>query len=232
MTGSQVQENVPVPVAAKRQDANRRRFNRRGDQSSVQRNTQRRAAAAIMGMAESDDDESIIPDDATGVDSLAAEGGIKMDREAEEQDREPDQPASPVGGGEGNEDEESDLIPPRAALVAPDVTPHTLEPIDPSEVPAPAHAAQAAAPGPTSTEIDPMSVLLGRPSRRTQEAPLPDSVVTAESVQSTVNATLGLNTPADLLRQGQELPAPQPGDGKHIMEAFYRFGPKRTSSWG
>lgn len=223
MTGRSVREDVPVPVASKRQDPARKR-----DRTAVQRRT----AAAIMGMAEGERD-SIIPDDAEEVDSHGSAAGVRLDKEKEREDQQPERPIMPVTGDA--DDDDAELIPPKAALVAPDVTPHTLEPLDPSDVPAPAKApgaspAQPTAPGSSQT-IDPLSVLLGRSSASRQEIPA-EKIVTAEAAQSTVNASLGINgTPGDLLGQGREMPPPQDGDARKIMEAFTKFGPAKKTPW-
>ena len=214
MTGQRVQENVPVPVAAK----SRARFPR----SRGHRDIQRRTASAMMGMAEG---EEIIPDSAEEIDNYGGAAGTKVDRKQVDQDMEPENPMTPDNAGENDEDNQ--LITPKAALVAPDVTPHTLEPIDPSDVPpakpAPAvpgvNLGQERRPEPA---VDPMDVLLGR--KPAGASPLPqETPVTAESAQATINTTLGVNTPADLLGRGKEMPPPQQADTKKIMEAFSRF---------
>jgi hypothetical protein len=222
MTGRRVQEDVPVPVAACRSEIP----NRRKDRRSVQRRT----AAAMMGMREDQDQDQdgIIPGDADEVDNYGGPAGTKVDHDKVEDDETPDDAMTPASSG--YEEETGELIAPSAALVAPDVTPHTLEPLDPSQVPAPKQPAAAPAPpaAPAATgqpPIDPMDVLLGRRSGR-QPMPPEETAppVTTEAAQATINATLGVSGPGDLLGQGREMPPPAPGDAKKVMEAFYRFG--------
>lgn len=221
MTGRRVQEDVPVPVGARRPELPRR---------SKRRDVQRRTAAAIMGMGEAqdpEDEEAIIPGDADEVDNYGGPAGYKTDREKVQADQEPENPLTPDSSG--TEDETGELISPNAALVAPDVTPHTLEPIDPSQVPAPKPAPAAPSPAPAQAarqEINPMDVLLGRKSGSQAMPPeMTAPPVTAESAQATINATLGVGGPGDLLGQGKEMPPPAPGDAKKVMEAFYKFAP-------
>ena len=225
MTGRPVQEDdaLPVPAAMRPRDPLRKRGR-----------LQRRVAAAMMGVREAEDedeDEAIIPGDAEPIDTVTGPSGIKMDKEKMDRDREPDEPDSPVTPAEDAEE----LMTPRDALVAPDVTPDAFEPIDPSEVPRPKAQAR---PGPKTVpgqEIDPMDVLLGRrtptgtppPPREEDNAP-----VTAESAQSTVNAVLGVGISGEAaLRRGQPMPDPEPAQPTKIMEAFYKYGPKRTTGF-
>ena len=208
MTGQRVQEDVPVPVAAKA----RPRLMR-------SRSTQRRTAAAIMGMSEA---EAIIPDDAEEIDNYGGPAGSKADREKVEQDQAPDDPLTPDGSGDT---EDSQLITPSAALVAPDVTPHTLDPIDPSNVPQPKAAPAAPSAAPSGKGVDPMDILLGRnkPSPEASQQLHAETTVTTESAQAAINSSLGVGVPADLLGRGKEMPPPQQADSKKIMEAFYKF---------
>ena len=215
MLGRQVQEDVPVPVGVRRQPSTRER-----------QRVQRRTAAAIMGMAEGDD--SIIPDDAEETDQVAGPAGFKIDTGASEREQEPTAPMTP--DGEGGDSPE--LIQPKAALVAPDVTPHTLEPIDPSEVPAPKkpEASVNAPPAPPEAQgqaVNPLDVLLGR--KTNQAAPPPENVVTAESAQATVNTILKTGVPSDVLQRGKEMPPPTPADPSKIMEAFSKFSHARRA---
>ncbi len=211
MLGRQVQEDVPVPVAVRRSPLLRNR-DRRG--------VQRRTAAAMMGVSEAE--TPIIPDDAEEMEMYGGSSGIQLDSPALDDENQPETPEAPDTAAE---EDETGLIQPRAALVAPDVTPKTLEPIDPSEVPAPSKPATTASGAPKVSDdgkgaSDALNVLLGRTPGWSQLPP--ENIVTAEASQASVNASLGLKQ--DFLGQGKEMPPPVPGNPSKVMEAFYRFG--------
>lgn len=222
-----VREDVPVPVGVPRSKSGRER-------NAIHRRT----AAALLGLGEADeDDASIIPDDAEEVKNVAGPSGIRVDAEAVEKDREapdPDTPSEVPGS------EEDGLLSPRDALVAPDVTPHALEPLDASDVP---HAkGQPQAPEgqvprftrPAHNDVNPMDVLLGRTSTRpSRPEPEPEPVVTAESAQAAVGALLNVGGVSGeaLLRNSGPMPAPTQGDASKIMEAFEKYGPKPNRSF-
>lgn len=216
MLGSSVREDVPVPVAARRQPTPRR------DPKAVDR--QRRTAAALMGMAEGEED-SIIPDDATEIGTVLGVNSLKMGKPAGNDDQaEPAEPPVEQKDGEENGEE---MITPATALVAPDLTPKTLEPIDPSEVPA--RKSQPAPPAAAGrSNMDPMSVLLGRPSERPAASPPPQETtpMTAESAQATMNNVLGVKSANAGLKAGGGMPDHIAGTGTSILEAFSRFAPR------
>ena len=228
MTGkSRIREDVPLVPGAPRSKSARER---------TRPNLHRRTAAAMLGLgeAEREDAESIIPDDAEEVQNITGPSGIRLDDEPSKKDQEPDEPDTPSAVPGSEEDQ---LLSPRDALVAPDVTPQSLEPIDASEVPAAKGVnvpkfvpSQPQAPPPPN-QVDPMDVLLGRTSNRPArpEAP-PENVVTAESAQATVNTLLNAAGGGGqaLLKPKQPMPDPASGDGSKIMEAFDKYGPART----
>ena len=223
LTGNPVpahlEESDIVPVPATRMQRSRR-----------SREVQRRhsAAAMILGLGEDEEGESIIPDDAEEIENIAGPSGIRLDNEKTRKDQEPDEPDTP---SEIYSDEEDDrLLTPRDALVAPDVTPQALDPIDASEVPKAPEPPRFVQP--EQSKVDPMSILLGRssaPQSSGQQMP-PEQVVTAESTQATVNAILnpgGVSGEA-LMRPKTPMPDHKPADGNKIMEAFERYGPARS----
>lgn len=191
-------EDVPVPVGVRRNTSARVR-----NRQSVRRRT----AAAILGLAESD--EPIIPDDAEELDSPSAIPGLR--------DVEKDAPAdeAETDTEETCQDwEDQKLIPPKAALVAPDLTPHTLEPIDPSDVPKPeTHASSEASPA-----INPLDVLLGRQSSPSA----PDSSSKAQA-KTMVNNILHTGSLDDALNCSKPMPDPVPGNSAKVMETFFRY---------
>ena len=229
MTGKSrsVREDVPLVPGAPRAKSTRER---------TRPDIHRRTAAAMLGLGEAaadDDDEAIIPADAEEVQNLTGPSGIRLDDEPSEKDKEPDEPDHPTSIPGGEEDQ---LLSPRDALVAPDVTPQALEPLDASDVP---QAPQAGTPPkfvPSQqqmrpSDVNPMDVLLGRTSNRPArpEAP-PENVVTAESAQATVNTLLNAGGGGGdaLLKPKQPMPDPVPGRSDKIMEAFDRYGPARS----
>jgi len=226
-----VREDVPVPVGMPRTDGSRGR-----DRRSVQR---RGAAAAMLGMAEAEDDDeqSLIPDDAEELQNINGPSGIRMDDEELKKDREAQEPDHPSEIPSASDEDR--LLSPRDALVAPDVTPQAMEPIDASEVPAAKQQGQVPRfvppryTTPAANGIDPMDVLLGRnnPQRTNKPELPPENVVTAESAQATVNTLLNAGGGAGgtaLLKPKQPMPDPTPGDAGKIMEAFDKYGPARS----
>jgi hypothetical protein len=218
-------EDVPVPVGTRRHPSARTR-----ERQAVRRRT----AAAIMGLAEADEPEdptasAIIPDEAEEYTGASAIPGL------DDPDPSEDQPAKTPPASSGGEEEGGDagLIPPKTALVAPDLTPRTLEPLDPSDVPqpekpaAPATAAPAAAPQASAgSTIDPLDVLLGRRTAPSEEMPQAQPVTT-EAAQAAMNAALHTGAPEDLMQQGRPMPDPVAGNSAKIMETFSRFTRKR-----
>ena len=227
MMGTDIQEDQSVPVPATKAAISRRsRADRR----------HRTTAAMMLGLGESDDDESIIPDDAEPVEGISAPSGIKIDQQKVNQDKKAEEPRFPDYAGKYFQKELSkggeELLTPRDALVAPDITPQAFEPIDPSEVPAPKtlHAAPTLRPAaPEEPSVNPMDVLLGRASSARPRQAIPEEpVVTAEAAQAAVNATLNIGGGgAEVLKQGQAMPDPVPAQPSKIMEAFDKYGPKR-----
>ena len=197
----QEDDSVPVPVT-KTRSARRSREN--------DRLVNRRTITAIMGMAE--DQESIFPADAVQIDGVTGfapgiKGGDKP------VDRAPEEPEDPdYAQGE-------DLMSPTIALVAPDVTPQALQPLDPSQVPPDVKPSLPAQPATPNNGADALQVLLGKASPDEQSA----AITTAESAQASVNASLGLNSNSGGLREGQPMPLPTAGKPEKIMEAFYKF---------
>lgn len=227
MTG-RMAENVPVPVGMPNREATAR--NR-----PARRRAHRSLAAALMGLGEAEEaeeatdeeaDESIIPADAEA--TAGSTQDIKLDPDIETEDQTaapPDGPpeASPVAGEQ--------LLTPRAALVAPDVTPQATDSIDPSEVPEPRQAqASRTPPAASGQPSDALSVLLGRASNAARP-PLPvegEQVMTAEGATAAVSTLLhGSLSGEAVLRQGQPMPDPQPANTSKLMEAFQRYGPAK-----
>lgn len=192
--------------------------------------------SGVIGMRESgedqfDDDEekgSLIPKDAEQTDgSESSNPGVNVARPKFKKN----DPDSPKGG-------EEQLLSPKAALVAPDVTPDSMTEIDPSEVPGPSGAtfsasdaarpAQPPSPAPSAPGSDQftntMDTLLGRNrSDGASRPPSMESVQTASALSPEAAAAMFASQAGDPLKPGQPMPEPVVGDGKKICEAFRRF---------
>jgi len=191
-------------------------------------------------VSEADDgDESIIPADAEELDTVTGPSGLRVDDEPLEQDRDPGEPDHP--SEIQSSDSVDQLLSPRDALVAPDVTPQAMEPLDASDVP---RGQQPAAPqgvprywsssdSKAKADVNPMDVFLGRSGAPGSQPKMePEHVMTAEAAQASVGTMLNIGGASgeSLLRAKQPMPDPTPGDAGKIMEAFNRYGPKRTWS--
>jgi hypothetical protein len=179
-------------------------------------------------------DDSIIPDDAKEIDKGSmAVSGIDL-KEPTFTKRSPDSP----------QDEEDKLLSPRAALVAPDVTPDSMTEIDPSDVPGPsgstfraadaeppatAPAAPAALGGQTDAFTTAMDTVLGRqrptavPRSADGNVPPPAMESATPAISPEAAAAMFSSGPVDPLKQGQPMPEPKAADAKQVCEAFRRF---------
>ncbi len=183
--------------------------------------------AGILGMSESDE-EGIIPPEAKPFDTYYTQQIPGM-KEAPKLDAAA--PAEPTTANSNGEQ----LIPPTAALVAPDVTPNVLALIDPSQVPAPPAppvppVSQApVAPPPGAAPPQPaLDTILGRQNPAAEVQPPPG---TMESFQAAITPAASpvvakikiaeALTPASA--GGGEMPAHQEGDGKAVYSAFRQF---------
>jgi hypothetical protein len=187
---------------------------------------QRSVVASIMGMTESDD-ESIIPDDAEQVDTLT--GGEHIPGIRSDPLPSPEGPSEP--GATTNVSGE-ELIQPTAALVAPDITPNAMRPIDPSQVPAApqrpmpppsvaaaqAQGAEEAAGGARGV----MDLLMGRQN----SAPQPEGAMAESMVAAMTHPAVVKQRVAEALVPGEAggtMPRHQEGDGQSVFRAFRQF---------
>ncbi len=171
---------VPVVAGARARPASvlRRQEPKDKEEKSLRDRARRSSViASITGMAESDE-EGIIPHDAKRVDPYSTEqipgtSGTPTNLGTET----PSEPSRTNAHGE-------ELIPPTAALVAPDVTPKVFEPVDPSQVPAPPKPTGPPGPATASPATSPatgaLDTLLGRqnpsPTPPGAGAPIPVAV--------------------------------------------------------
>lgn len=223
-------ESAPL-IAAKQQKPLPRRIqppqDEEEDKLRKRAARQRSVVASIMGVSESDD-EGIIPDDAQEVDTLT--GGEHIPGIRNDPLPKPESPAEPERSASNSGGEE--LIEPTAALVAPDITPNVMRPIDPSQVPAPAHRP---APPPSVAAAQQMGAqdargALGTILGRQNIQPQPDEAATAAMAESMVaqmtHPLVAQQKVAEAMTPAQEggaMPVHQEGDGHTVYNAFRRF---------
>lgn len=187
--------------------------------------------AAVLGEAKGD----VIPDDAEELNKSELPGTVTTKlNPIKDVVEEPGRPRDP----------DEVFISPKSALTAPDATPDSMTPSDPSNLPGvektsftvpqvvtrgeelPAEEAPEAA---TKTGMDTatrtMDLLLGRrrvgaPAKKAEEYAMTGAVTTEAQALSMLGMGKGGDT---LLAQGQEMPAPAAGDGKTIYESARRW---------
>lgn len=192
-------------------------------------------AQAIGMIGENDTDEdnrSIFPDEKEEGEPVTAN---EIDKEPVMRE-EADEPANPY------EQADEHGLPPSVALVAPDVTPKALIPLDASKIPNfketkfTTTQADMAAPAPEPQGGSAVDTILGRP----EEVEAPDLGPAAPRTVSTeeAKAMMGVRPPSlhedaesgsgggdglGYLKPGSEMPVHQDGDVKKIMNTFRRF---------
>jgi len=216
---------VPVvaTVPSSRHTARNERLKKRRHQGS----TVAQALGMIGERDESDDDRNIFPDEKEEGEPVTAN---EIDKEPVMRE-EKDDAANPY------EQADEHGLPPSVALVAPDVTPKALIPLDASKIPNfketkfTTTQADMAAPQQEPEGGDAVDAILGRST--TPEVPdlgpaAPRTVSTEEA-----NAMMGVRPPSLYedaggdglggLKAGSEMPAHKDGDVKKIMNTFRRF---------
>lgn len=184
--------------------------------------------AGILGMTESED-EGIIPKDAKPFDTFSTQQIPGLKEAPKLDNTTPSEPAS-VANAHGEQ-----LIPPTAALVAPDVTPNVLQLIDPSQVPAP--PAPPVPPAPVERPLPPtgaptapqpaLDTILGRQNPAPQPPQATAPPVTAEAFVQALHPLEVKSKIAEALVPamdgGADMPKHVEGDGKAIYNAFRQF---------
>lgn len=215
------------------------------DRGQARKKKRSRMVASVIGrMSEAEDDEteteappeSVFPDDAEEIDGQEATTPQSV------------KGAGPVKGfkkePESGDDEE--LMTPRSALVAPDVTPESEKPLDPSMVPGgetsryftadQLEQASSEAPEdiqqPTGSAMDTI-LARGRGASKPRSSIVPPGSATPpaaggvsmESAYTMVGAIPpGSNFVEEaLLKQGSPMPDHKPADGRKVLESFRRF---------
>lgn len=228
MTGSAVLSN-PAATGAKRRIPT--------TTPEKQKKLRNRVVDGIMGRLKEDRDGAVIPSDAEEVKSFDMnDHGLDL--------KNPEIPGQKIKNPYSGEEP---LILPTASLVAPDVTPEAIHPLDPSQIPgadkgskpastpAPAPASAGSAPGAPATASPALDILMGR-SPGSQEPSAPTTPpISAESALShlpgipapSAVATSGATGTA-LLSTGQPMPDHVANDGgRTILEAFSKFVPRQ-----
>ena len=234
MTGAPILSN-PSATAAQRRIPT--------EKPDKQRKLRNRVAAGIVGQVKEDSrDGFVIPDDAKEVTKLELAGdGLTAVKT-------PDVPGQKIKNPYSGEEP---LILPAASLVAPDVTPEAIFPLDPSQLPggdrgqppaaAPAQTQRPVLPGHSVPPPEPNAVvdlMLGRPNTPQQAAPPMEPAMSAESALSrlpgvpsptavALEETAGQSSVVLAAEQpGTPMPEHKEGNSRAIMDAFRRFAPK------
>jgi hypothetical protein len=228
MTGAPILSN-PAATASKR----RVPTGKPGKQKPSNLKKRSRTAGKLIG--EDSRDGYVIPDDAKEIDTMdvSSDGLANVDK--------PELPGEKIKNPYSGEEP---LILPAASLVAPDVTPKAISPLDPSQLPgadrgvppqaaAPAPAAPAT-PAATGAESPVVDLMLGK-SPAQPAAPVsaesamsrlpgvmsPDQYAAAEKIEE--SGLVGEAT----LSQGQPMPEHvHPGTAANVMNAFSQFIPR------
>ena len=212
------EDEPPVQTARTRPASMLRRKAPEDTEEKKLRDKARRSSvvANIVGMAESDE-EGIIPHDAKPVDPYSSENIPGMSSAPNLGTESPAEPSTSNAHGE-------ELIPPTAALVAPDVTPKVFELVDPSQVPAPPTPTTPPPGAPTVTPGSPpatgaLDTILGR------QNPAPGAGAPAPvAVESFVQAINPYNIKSKVAEKlvpasagGSSMPLHQEGDGRTVF---------------
>ena len=188
-------------------------------------------ASRLIG--EDSRDGYVIPDNAKEVDSLEITGDELTN--VKKPNLPGEKPKNPYSGDEP-------LILPAASLVAPDVTPEALYPIDPSQLPG-ADAGKAPEPATVSpAAMPPPAFGAPAPASTTQGSPAIDVVLgkgAQMSTESLMAKLPGVPTPAALaamsanipsgdatLTQGQPMPEHKVASSAAVMDAYAQFIPR------
>jgi hypothetical protein len=216
------EDSPPVQTARPRMATPARREAPKDKESEKLRNHARKASivTAITGMTESDE-ESIIPDNAKRVDPFSTDQSPGLKSTPDINNDSPSEPSLANSHGE-------ELIPPTAALVAPDVTPKVFQLVDPSQVPAPPKPTNVAPGAPTATPAaapgGALDTILGRtPTPPQGGMPPMQPPITAESFMHTISPMEIKAKAAESLipasAGGSSMPEHKEGDGKTIFNA-------------
>lgn len=189
-----------------------------------------RMASRLIG--EDSRDGFVIPDDAKEVDSLEVTGDGLTDLKTPQLPGE--KPKNPYSG-------EEPLILPAASLVAPDVTPEALYPLDPSQLPgadagkspeaapvAPAAMPPPAMGAPAAAAASPaLDLVLGKaPQMSTESAMARLPGIPAPGALPALETETAAPVGEAALGQGQPMPEHKHANVSDVMGAFSKFVPR------
>ena len=222
--GKPLTEDDVVPVLA---NLPRKFFHDRQRPQSSDRQRPQSALRRTIGEAEGD----VIPADAQDIEDKDVATLTTRLRPVKDVVQEPSYPAG----------EKEKYLSPYAALTAPDITPKSMTPNDPSSLPGvkantfrakdiaePESAAEIQAPNDNVDKATrAMDVILGRqrtgaPAQNKNEFAAAGQVTTEAQAAAMLGLSAGPSGAA-LLGQGKEMAAPTQGDGKAIYETARRF---------
>lgn len=196
-----------------------------------QRKLRNRVAAGIVGQLKEDSrDGYVIPDDAKEVTQLEVAGDGLPSMQA------PKLPGHKLSNPYSGEEP---LIFPAASLVAPDVTPEAIYPLDASQLPG---ADRGRLPSDTEQKAEQSPVINTLLGKQPQEPSAPHAEPANVAAESVAGKLPGIPSPADfaagsndvnvsatstdLVRAETPMPEHVAGDSHRIMEAFSRFVPR------
>ena len=211
------------------------------DGKKLKKSNRSRVVSGIIGRIKEDDEGTVIPNDAQEVDSLVTSVSVV----AAETPNLPDQNKPTTVHKPGDKEP---LISPAAALVAPDVTPDALKPLDPSQIPgadlgrAPVSQQEPPlypTPSSTQTAVNPLDVILGKTApASTPAAPSSGPTLQAGGAMPVESVLPGITSPASFAAstvvapineavlvssQGAGMPEHRLGNPEAVMSAFRRF---------
>lgn len=208
-----------------------------------QKKLRSRVAAGMIGQLKEDSrDGYVIPDDAKEVTTM------DVSSDALPHLKNPEIPVEKIKNPYSGEEP---LILPAASLVAPDVTPEAIYPLDPSQIPGgdKGQLPHAGLPGSVSpaAHSPAIEVVLGKTQPQSQSAAAPGGPIATPtpsmSTESALSRLPGIPSPAsiaeaaaaaaaptgaDALRQNSPMPEHVASDGRGVMSAFSRFVPRGT----
>jgi hypothetical protein len=196
------------------------------------RKMRNRVVDGMMGIRE-DRDGAVIPSDAKEVQVVDMnDHGLNL--------KDPKIPGQKIKNPYSGEEP---LILPAASLVAPDVTPEAIHPIDPTQLPgadrgrkpASTPAAPTGYPGgsqPSAASSPAMDILMGKPAGPEPSAPTTPPI----PMESALGHLPGIPSPAAvaapsgsaLIGANQPMPDHQASDGRSVLEAFSKFVPRSS----
>jgi hypothetical protein len=221
--GKAVREGVPVPCAVVPRAAQRSRMDRlrkRRDPDGIENDNEVEESSMISRVLGEASGE-VIPQDAEELDAGNATITTKL-RDVKDVVQEPSYPSG----------EKEKYLTPYAALTAPDATPDSMKPLDPSDVPGSLEgrefktsdlsqhpgSQEQVMPQPTANAMD---VLLGRRGPGAAAAKPGEDLSTPVMTEEAAARVFMASAPEELV--GKQMPEHKAGTGTEILSAFRRI---------